>query len=214
MNKKHGFTLIELLATIATVAVLVALIFPTVGAIRKKADATKCLNNLRQIGAALNLYTGENDFAYPRQGNPAFSLNPSWWGAIAPYLGWKEPLVAGPEVARNTVGHCPGHTEKPGSFSYVGNMFMFVDPSQPAIRTMSVKNPSKKVVVWETHTWCWWPNTSLPSAGVGKAPFYPAYTHPAHGKATNHLFSDGHVEARPDDPMNAWHGYLVPEWEL
>ena len=56
MNRHHGFTLIELLVVIAIIAVLVALILPAVQQARETARRTKCLNNLRQMGAALHSY--------------------------------------------------------------------------------------------------------------------------------------------------------------
>ena len=54
MNR--GFTLIELLVVIAIIAVLIALLLPAVQAAREAARRAQCVNNLKQIGLALQAY--------------------------------------------------------------------------------------------------------------------------------------------------------------
>jgi len=66
-NARHhrSFTLIELLVVIAIMALLMAIIVPTVGKARESARKMLCGTNLRSIGQAIQAYLGENHSFYP-----------------------------------------------------------------------------------------------------------------------------------------------------
>jgi prepilin-type N-terminal cleavage/methylation domain-containing protein len=56
---RRGFTLIELLVVIAIIAILAALLLPALAAAREKARRSACINNLKQMGVALESYCGD-----------------------------------------------------------------------------------------------------------------------------------------------------------
>src|SRR5918993_278595 len=63
--RRRGFTLVELLIVIGIIAVLLALLVPTLAAAREVAKTTQCLGNLRQLAIAAATYCAENDGSYP-----------------------------------------------------------------------------------------------------------------------------------------------------
>ncbi|MFI4860014.1 MAG: type II secretion system protein [Phycisphaerales bacterium JB063] len=78
MRRPHGFTLIELLVVISIIALLIAILLPALGAARRSARMTQCLNNHRQVGIGLTSHAVEN------KGN--FPDNPGSGGNGLPYF--------------------------------------------------------------------------------------------------------------------------------
>lgn len=62
---QRAFTLIELLIVMATIAILAALAVPAFIKIFESAKATKDTSNLRQIGAATQMYLNDNNGVFP-----------------------------------------------------------------------------------------------------------------------------------------------------
>jgi len=101
MKRLLAFTLIELLVTIAIIAILAALLLPSISRAKETAKRSACSGNLRQIGTAIACYANDWRNAFP-QGESNAAI---WRWQIAPYLG----LNVGPYDAKlaNGVLRCP-----------------------------------------------------------------------------------------------------------
>jgi len=65
---QRGFTLIELLVVIAIIAILAALLLPSLGKAKARARRVQCFNNVRQLAVTMELYAGDHRDALPPNG--------------------------------------------------------------------------------------------------------------------------------------------------
>jgi prepilin-type N-terminal cleavage/methylation domain-containing protein/prepilin-type processing-associated H-X9-DG protein len=60
----RAFTLVELMVVVAIIGLLAALLLPALGRVRQKARSVQCVNNLRQLYMANQMYASENKGRY------------------------------------------------------------------------------------------------------------------------------------------------------
>ncbi len=154
-RQRAGFTLIELLVVISIIATLAALILPGVQAARESARRAQCLNNLRNIGVAIQNFSSSADGRIPpltsltqrldySTTSTALTTETPWTVPLLPFLDQTslyERLLESDETSPSpnktselaqtslAVFNCPDDLESDaaGNLSYVANGGYIVD---------------------------------------------------------------------------------------
>lgn len=216
-SRASGFTLIELLVGLAIVAVLAALLLPSLSRAKAAAQRTACVNKLRQWGLALTLYLQDHDDYLPREAfgssarlnNWAQVSDPTaqdvWYNALPRLLSLRPATDYANQRAdfysRDSLFHCavalfPAAPESLGNVLFSMAMNSKLKSGAAPVRATTLQRPVHTVVFLE--------NRLPPEPKVDPAQADTDLGQPAsfasrfvsrHKNRGNLVFADGHVES-------------------
>ncbi|OHB58870.1 MAG: hypothetical protein A2Y12_00445 [Planctomycetes bacterium GWF2_42_9] len=188
---RKAFTLVELLVVISIIAMLLAVLIPSLQKARDQAKMVVCKSNLRQVGLAFVLYAESNNGKHPPQadhhsiGTTSFDSaqgealhKTSWPFRLAKYLEDKSYKFE-PDPRKNTVSThpfiCPSHVSikdmKYYKISYgtnYGTLFRYAslynDPEWPGpTRLSQIKQPAGLMAIMDSDSGYWanYPSTLI-----------------------------------------------------
>jgi prepilin-type N-terminal cleavage/methylation domain-containing protein/prepilin-type processing-associated H-X9-DG protein len=222
MVRKRGFTLVELLVVVAIIALLIAILLPSLGRAKNTAKRAQCAATLKNWGTAV--------FAYGVEWENKIMCRQPWSGG----LSWAALYADQLNKLNTRVRVCPSELQPPAGApsSFRQNYFFvrFVPKPQQMWVISNIKNPSMKLMMTDA---AWNNGTGFLSSVNGSADVlignYSSFGWAAGGPFNvqdilkerhqgygNIIFIDGHVESQlwqeyvNNIPDQGWSGSQQP----
>ena len=122
-KRRHGITLIEIVVILSIIGLLAALLLAALHQVRESARRTQCMNNLKQMGIAINMHLDAKKM-YPRGEN-----NYSAFVSLLPFLD-NSALYNSVNLSKPQLGFSPTSSVNATAFAVTLNVF--VCPSEDA----------------------------------------------------------------------------------
>jgi prepilin-type N-terminal cleavage/methylation domain-containing protein/prepilin-type processing-associated H-X9-DG protein len=199
--RRKGFTLVELLVVISIIALLIAILLPSLSGAREQAKQTVCASNLRSLMLAIHTYAVAND-------DYLVTAGLAHGGSVDEHAAWFNTLAT--EYGNALVARCPKdkspywETPWPGTdqtrrASYATNYYTVkaIGGRGPYDRFALLRKPADTVLMVElaedteyavadhVHPEDWWSNADV------KAPEQIAQER--HAPRANYGFADAHA---------------------
>jgi len=195
--KRRGFTLIELLVVIAIIAILAAILFPVFLQARAKAEQTKCMSNMMQLGKAMMAYSDGWNGSLPLP-----------WSATAGWGNWNDTFREHiqPYIRSRKVLICPVKTHDqpsdPNRGHYGMSVYLNMKDGHTATTNIgdfnwfcyvsSIPSPSQTILISENKDGDWSAEPIDNGATGDAGQFYP-YHGGTNAKGGVFAFCDGHA---------------------
>ncbi len=205
-----AFTLIELLAVIGVIAVLAALLFPALSKSVFLSKQCACLSNMRQLGIAFQLFSGDHDYELP--GRVSTKGNDKWPRLLYDYTRTTKVFSA-PGIEETQGEDLTLLANSPNNTSFIMNGYNDLgayDNPDFKIKLVSITYPSQTLLL------------GMPYAKDNN--FYMDYAEnnhskvlnlKAYGQGSNYVFADGSARFIKEQDYNPllWavdKSYVVP----